>query len=123
MTTSVSDLAFKHFRLERDRQQIAWLCFDMAGSAVNRLSTLAMEELDQLLDHLSVKPPAGLVIYSGKSTGFIAGADIDEFAGLDNKEKSLALVARGWKLFNRVSQLPWPTLALIEGHCMGGGLE
>lgn len=123
MTTSVSDLAFKHFRLERDRQQVAWLCFDMAGSAVNRLSTLAMEELDQLLDHLSVKPPAGLVIYSGKSTGFIAGADIDEFAGLDNKEKSLALVARGWKLFNRVSQLPWPTLALIEGHCMGGGLE
>lgn len=123
MTPTDAITSFRHFSLERDARDIAWLCFDMANSTANRLSSDAMEELDRMLDTLAARPPAGLVLYSGKASGFIAGADIDEFAGLESGEKSLALVARGWKLFNRIAALGWPTLALIDGHCLGGGLE
>src|SRR5690606_40784679 len=51
------------------------------------------------------------------------GADIEEFSGLDSVLAARALVERGWKLFNRLAAVRYPTLALIRGHCMGGGLE
>lgn len=121
--TSKPSHHYRHFQLERDRDDIVWLTFDMAHSPVNRLSTQVMEELDQIFDTLASQPPAGLIIQSGKRTGFCAGADINEFAGLDSADKTLALVARGWKLFNRIAGLPYPTLALIDGHCLGGGTE
>ena len=60
---------------------------------------------------------------SGKEAGFIAGADIEEFSQLDSAEKGRALVTRGWNLFNRLAAVPYPTLALVRGHCLGGGLE
>lgn len=123
MTTPVDALALSHFTLALDKQNIAWLDIDVADSAVNRLSAEVMLELNQVLDYLAKQPPAGLVIQSGKEHGFIAGADIDEFAGLDSREKGLALVARGWRLFDRLAAMPYPTLALIRGHCLGGGLE
>lgn len=123
MTTPVDELALNHMALTLDNQNIAWLALDVAESAVNRLSAQVMQELDQTLDHFAKHPPAGLVIFSGKDSGFIAGADIDEFAGLDTKEKALMLVGRGWKLFDRLAAIPYPTLALIRGHCLGGGLE
>jgi 3-hydroxyacyl-CoA dehydrogenase/enoyl-CoA hydratase/3-hydroxybutyryl-CoA epimerase len=55
--------------------------------------------------------------------GFIAGADIEEFTQLDTADKGRALVERGWTLFNRLAAVNYPTLAIIRGHCLGGGLE
>lgn len=116
-------LTLNHFVLTLDKQDIAWLCMDSADSTVNRLSSDVMRELSMILDHFSARHPAGLVIYSGKQSGFIAGADIDEFSGVNNADSGMALVARGWKLFERIEAAPYPTLALIKGHCLGGGLE
>jgi len=112
-----------HWRLDRDPDGLAWLTFDRAGSAVNALSADTLAELAVVLDALDAAPPKGLVIRSGKATGFIVGADVNEFASLDTPEQARALVARGWNLFNRVAALRYPTLALIQGHCLGGGLE
>lgn len=125
MTTAetANSLALNHLTLTMDKQRIAWLCIDVADSLVNRLTSDVMHELGLVLDHCSTHAPAGLVIYSGKDSGFIAGADIDEFSGLDNASSGLALVARGWTLFERIAAAPYPTLALIRGHCLGGGLE
>ena len=53
----------------------------------------------------------------------MAGADIQEFSQLDTAEKGRELVARGWHLFNRLAAVRYPTLALVRGHCLGGGLE
>ncbi|CAB3894031.1 Fatty acid oxidation complex subunit alpha [Achromobacter aegrifaciens] len=119
--TTIDTLA--HWRLERDADGLAWLTFDRAGSAVNALSADTMSELAVVLDALDAAPPAGLVIRSGKSTGFVVGADVNEFASLDTPEQARALVARGWDLFNRLAAVRYPTLALIQGHCLGGGLE
>lgn len=123
LPTAAATGSWRHWQLDRDGQGLAWLTLDRAGSAVNALSAEVMAELAAVLDSLDQAPPAGLIIRSGKDTGFIVGADIDEFADLGEGTAAQALVARGWKLFERLAAVPYPTLALIQGHCLGGGLE
>jgi 3-hydroxyacyl-CoA dehydrogenase/enoyl-CoA hydratase/3-hydroxybutyryl-CoA epimerase len=114
---------YKHFRLETDRDGIVWLTFDRAGSSTNTLSAEVMQELNTILDELSVRKPRGLVIRSGKATGFIAGADVEEFTRIESTAEALAIVRRGWDTFNKLAAMPFPTAALVRGFCMGGGLE
>jgi len=114
---------YRHWQLEVDADGIAWATLDKAGESANSLSGAVMDELGLLLDQLDTYPPKGLIFRSGKTAGFIAGADIQEFTQLDTPEKGLALVERGWKLFNRLAAVRYPTLALVRGHCLGGGLE
>jgi 3-hydroxyacyl-CoA dehydrogenase / enoyl-CoA hydratase / 3-hydroxybutyryl-CoA epimerase len=118
MTTSL-----RHWRLARDADGLAWLTFDRADERVNTLSADAMRELGCVLDALDAEPPRGLVIESGKSGGFIAGADIAEFGRVSDAGGARLLVARGWELFNRLAAVPWPTCALVRGFCVGGGTE
>src|SRR4029079_13825713 len=75
------------------------------------------------LDLLDREPPAGLVIASGKASGFIAGADVDEFKVIGSAGDAIALVKRGWDTFERLAAVKYPTVALIRGFCLGGGLE
>ncbi|MBP6019695.1 MAG: enoyl-CoA hydratase/isomerase family protein [Burkholderiaceae bacterium] len=123
MNTAYDPLGLINFRCHLDDKRIAWLTLDCVASPINRLSTDVRQELGQALDYFDHARPTGLIIRSAKTTGFIAGADIDEFAALDTTEKAMALVASGWHLFNRLAAVPYPTLALIHGHCLGGGLE
>lgn len=114
---------YRHWRLRRDVDGLAWLDFDKAGSSTNTLSAEVMQEFGAVLDVLDAQAPAGLVIASAKAAGFIAGADIDEFSQLDSAAAARHLVKRGWDLFERLAAVRYPTLALIRGHCLGGGLE
>lgn len=102
---------WQHWRLETEAGGLAWLVLDRAGSSVNALSAEVMAELSLVLDHLDTTPPKGLIIRSAKPGGFVVGADIDEFAGLDTPEDARALVERGWRLFGRLAGVPYPTLA------------
>ncbi|MDD2662278.1 MAG: 3-hydroxyacyl-CoA dehydrogenase NAD-binding domain-containing protein [Dechloromonas sp.] len=113
----------KHWTLEHEQGGIAVATLDRAGESANALSAEVMAELGELLDRLDRQPPKGLIFRSAKPAGFIAGADIDEFSQLDTPARGRALVARGWELFNRLAAVPYPTLALVRGHCLGGGLE
>ena len=113
----------QHWRLERDAERLAWLVFDKAGASTNTLSQAVLEELGVVLGELSAHPPKGLVIRSGKDNGFVAGADIDEFGKIEKVDDALALVRRGWDVFNQLADAPYPTLALVRGFCLGGGLE
>jgi 3-hydroxyacyl-CoA dehydrogenase / enoyl-CoA hydratase / 3-hydroxybutyryl-CoA epimerase len=112
-----------HWKLERDADGIATATLDKAGASANTLSAEVMAELATLLDELDREPPRGLIFRSGKAAGFIAGADIEEFSRLNGSAQGLDIIGRGWNLFNRLANLPYPTLALIRGHCLGGGLE
>ena len=116
-------MTFKHWTLDRDAEGIAWAILDEADASANTLGLAVMEELAGILDQLSQRPPSGLVIRSGKAAGFIAGANIEEFTRIDSAQAARALVQRGWTLFERLAKVDYPTLALIRGHCMGGGLE
>src|SRR5262249_28430947 len=86
-------------------------------------SSEVFDELHAVLAELASSPPQGLVIRSGKENGFIAGADIDQFTQLKTVEDATALVKRGWDAFNELAATPYPTLALIRGFCLGGGVE
>jgi 3-hydroxyacyl-CoA dehydrogenase/enoyl-CoA hydratase/3-hydroxybutyryl-CoA epimerase len=119
----MNDLNMKHWRLAIEDGGIAVAILDKAGESANSLSTEVMSEFGRILDQLDLYPPKGLIVRSGKEAGFIAGADISEFTQLDTPDKGRALVARGWELFNRLAAVSYPTLALVRGHCLGGGLE
>ncbi len=113
----------QHWRVDTDSEGIAWATLDKAGESANSLSRAVMEELGKVLDALDRNPPQALIFRSGKEAGFIAGADIQEFTQLDSAESARELVERGWNLFNRLAAVRYPTLALVRGHCLGGGLE
>jgi len=111
------------WRITRHDDGLATLVFDRAGASTNTLSQQVLAELNEALDLLDREPPKGLIVRSGKDNGFIAGADVTEFGDIADPAAALALVRRGWDAFERLAHVAYPTLALIKGFCLGGGLE
>jgi 3-hydroxyacyl-CoA dehydrogenase/enoyl-CoA hydratase/3-hydroxybutyryl-CoA epimerase len=109
--------------MERDSQGIAWLTLDKPDTSANTLSQQVMRELDALLQALARTPPRGVIVRSGKPSGFIAGADINEFTTLANAAAGYQLTRSGQVTFERLERLPCPTVAAIHGFALGGGLE
>jgi 3-hydroxyacyl-CoA dehydrogenase/enoyl-CoA hydratase/3-hydroxybutyryl-CoA epimerase len=108
--------------LEIDAERVAWLTIDQPGASANALSRAVLEELAVHLADLAQKPPRGLVITSGK-VGFIAGADVREFGQVKSAEDAVPHIRKAHALFNQLEALPFPTVAAINGYCLGGGLE
>jgi len=106
---------------------IAWLVLDDPEKKVNTLSTRIMgwfeEQLGALEDGCREGRLKGVVITSGKPGNFVAGADIEELQGLEDESQVLDMLHRGHGLTARLGGLPVPTVAAIEGSCLGGGLE
>nr|WP_026258816.1 3-hydroxyacyl-CoA dehydrogenase NAD-binding domain-containing protein [Uliginosibacterium gangwonense] len=119
----MNELLWQHWQISRDAQGIVWLTLNCANSSTNTLGGAVIAELGQAIDLLEAERPKALIIRSGKEAGFIAGADVEEFSRLADGAAARTMVERSWKLFARIEALPFPTLALIRGHCMGGGLE
>ena len=114
---------YRHFRLTRDADGIAWLLFDRAGASANTLSADVLEEFDAVLAALEVHRPAGLVLRSAKTSGFIAGADVNEFRGATDARLVETGIGRAHAVIDRLEALKIPTVAVIHGFCLGGGLE
>jgi 3-hydroxyacyl-CoA dehydrogenase/enoyl-CoA hydratase/3-hydroxybutyryl-CoA epimerase len=112
-----------HFRAETDGDNIVWLHFDKADGATNVLNAEVFEQLDQHLQNIAAQSPRGLVILSDKANGFIAGADITAFTKVTSKKQALEFLRMGQDVFNHLDALPFPTVALIHGFCLGGGTE
>ncbi len=113
----------EHWKTETDDAGVVWLCMDKADAGANVLSSDVMRELDTILTSLEAETPRGVVLYSGKPGSFIMGADIKEFTTIDSAELAYELVRLGQQLFDRLEALPCPTVAVINGVCLGGGLE
>jgi len=113
----------RHWRVETDNNGLGWLHFDLAESPLNILSQEALDELDGTLGRLERMQLNGLVILSDKENGFIAGADVKEFRERRDPQQVERQIHRVHRLFQRLEELPFPSLALLHGHCLGGGLE
>ncbi len=120
---SDADSPYRHFKLTRDGDGIAWLLFDRAGASANTLSADVIEELDLVLAALESQRPTGIVIRSAKKTGFIAGADVNEFRGASDPRPVETAIGRAHAVIDRLEALKIPTVAVIHGFCLGGGLE
>jgi 3-hydroxyacyl-CoA dehydrogenase/enoyl-CoA hydratase/3-hydroxybutyryl-CoA epimerase len=114
----------KHFRLEVEPDGLALLTFDSPGEKVNKYSTPVMLELDALLDALAKRTDVkGLLLVSGKPDIFIAGADVNEIARVTDPAAIADGVRKGQAVLGKLANLPFPTVAAVEGACVGGGCE
>jgi 3-hydroxyacyl-CoA dehydrogenase / enoyl-CoA hydratase / 3-hydroxybutyryl-CoA epimerase len=118
-----ADGPYHHFKLTRDADGVAWLLFDREGAGANTLSADVLAEFDAVLAALESERPTGLVIRSAKTSGFIAGADVNEFRGATDPAAVEAQIARAHAVVDRLEAVKFPTVAVIHGFCLGGGLE
>src|SRR5271169_2761207 len=95
---------YQHWKIDQDQQGIVWVTFDRQDSKVNTLGKEVLEELKNVVNNI---PPTakGVVFQSGKSTGFIAGADITEFENITSEKEALDFVARAKETFNSIEKL------------------
>ncbi|MCH7798140.1 MAG: enoyl-CoA hydratase/isomerase family protein [Planctomycetes bacterium] len=106
-----------------DSDNIAWLTFDLFGEKVNKLTATALAELESILDEQVGGAVRAVVIRSAKKNSFVVGADINELAGITDLDDAAAKADLGKRIFEKLAALPVPTLAVIHGTCLGGGLE
>jgi 3-hydroxyacyl-CoA dehydrogenase/enoyl-CoA hydratase/3-hydroxybutyryl-CoA epimerase len=110
--------------LEIEKNGVANLIFDLPNEKVNKLSAPVMEELEKALNVIDGnKAIRVLIITSEKKDIFIAGADINEIKEIHSKEDAYNKVSRGQNILNKIANLKIPTIAVINGACLGGGLE
>jgi 3-hydroxyacyl-CoA dehydrogenase/enoyl-CoA hydratase/3-hydroxybutyryl-CoA epimerase len=113
--------------LEVDSDSVGWLTFDRPGSKVNLLTTPVMERLDAVITELQSRIATGklvaIVVWSGKPGTFIAGADVNEIAMLVDADDARAKSRKGQRVLSRISRLTVPTIAAVDGVCLGGGTE
>jgi 3-hydroxyacyl-CoA dehydrogenase/enoyl-CoA hydratase/3-hydroxybutyryl-CoA epimerase len=119
--------ALRDWRLSIDGEGIAWAVFDREGESQNSLGRRPLEELGAIIEHVeqaaAAKSIQGVVIASGKESGFIVGADVREFDSVTNAEEITAAVTQVNAYLNRLERLPVPVVCSMHGFCLGGGLE
>jgi 3-hydroxyacyl-CoA dehydrogenase/enoyl-CoA hydratase/3-hydroxybutyryl-CoA epimerase len=113
----------RNWRTETDGDGIVWLCIDKADASANVLSASVLEEFSDMIAPYEANPPRGIVIYSGKHSGFVMGADINEFTSIRSAQQAYELIRLGQQVMDRLEALQCPTVAVISGFALGGGLE
>jgi 3-hydroxyacyl-CoA dehydrogenase / enoyl-CoA hydratase / 3-hydroxybutyryl-CoA epimerase len=114
---------YRHWETKQESDGILWLTLDRADKNINTLSREVLDELARIVEDIPRQKPAGVVICSGKPGGFIAGADVTEFSGIVNPSEALKFVESVHEILGRLEQLSIPTASLVQGFCLGGGLE
>ncbi|WP_442682129.1 3-hydroxyacyl-CoA dehydrogenase NAD-binding domain-containing protein [Stenotrophomonas sp. JC08] len=123
MLPGFDGLRFNHWHTQLREDGIAVLSLDRKDSPVNAMSQDVLLELGDILERLAIDPPKGVVVCSTKPAGFIAGADLKEFQEFDRRGTVNDAIRRGQTVYQKLAELPCPTVAAIHGHCLGGGTE
>ncbi|XOV78351.1 MAG: fatty acid oxidation complex subunit alpha FadJ [Aestuariibacter sp.] len=112
------------FTLEKHDDGIAVLTMDVPGESMNTLKAEFGEQITRILDDIEGdKSIKGVVLVSGKSTSFVAGADISMLAACKTADEAEALSKGGQDVFFRMAKFSIPFVAAIHGPALGGGLE
>lgn len=116
-----------HWTFEADFEKIGWLTIDTKGTRVNVLSQAVLGELQDIIarveDVAATGELQGLIVLSGKPSGFVAGADVSEFDEMSDPAVLPEALKRAHTIFDRIEKLGIPVACGIHGFCLGGGLE
>jgi len=123
MLSGFDGLRFSHWHPQIRDDGVVVLSLDRQDSSVNAMSQDVLLELGDLIERIAMDPPKGVVIQSIKPAGFIAGADLKEFQAFDRRGTVNDAIRRGQSTYQKLAELPCPTVAAIHGHCLGGGTE
>ena len=114
----------KTFNLARREDGIAVLTMDVPGETMNTLRAEFGAEISEMLAEIKADTSIkGLVVISGKSDSFVAGADIAMLDACKTADDARTLSRQGHKVFAELEGLSIPVVAAIHGACLGGGLE
>src|SRR5688500_15656522 len=105
-----------------DSDNIMTIVLDVPGKPVNACTPQLLSELSAVVDSLAKSPVKGVIIASAKARSFNAGADLFTIRDMDAEQVKNYITA-GQALFERISKLPMPTVAAINGDALGGGME
>ncbi|RFC63564.1 fatty-acid oxidation protein subunit alpha [Fulvimarina endophytica] len=111
-----------NWRSGMDEDYVYWLVLDCPGKSVNTIGRDVLTELSRHIDHIVDQKPAAVVIRSGKPAGFAAGADINQFKDASTGDIR-GMLKEGHLVLDRLADLNCKTIAIVHGHCLGGGLE
>lgn len=115
---------YNNWEIKVDQDHIIWLGVNRQKASVNTINGEMLDELNTIIQEITQKSEAkGLIIYSAKEKGFIAGADIHSFSKFGTTAEVVEFLKKGQVVLNRLEALTIPKVAMINGFCMGGGLE
>ena len=121
--TAPTGVVLSPFKLTVEGDGLAVLVFDTPGEKVNKFSTSVMKEFDRVLESLGARTDVkALLLLSAKPGIFIAGADVNEIAKAD-RNADPEMIRGPHRTFNKLANLPFPTVCAIDGACGGGGCE
>ncbi len=121
MTTGSNKRISKEYK-----NQIAYIGFGLESQkSMTVLDVDTMTELSQIVDELTAKGSElkGAVFFTHKDNCFIAGADINLIASMSSESEAADKAEQGQNIYNKIEDLPFPTIACVHGVCLGGGLE
>jgi 3-hydroxyacyl-CoA dehydrogenase/enoyl-CoA hydratase/3-hydroxybutyryl-CoA epimerase len=122
--SAVEELKLKNFNAKCDARGVVTVGIDVTDRKFNILTTEVFAELQTLLANLEQDTTARLVVFRGaKETGFLAGADLKEINAMPDRESLQRFGVAGQEAFDRLERLKIPTIAVVHGPCLGGGLE
>jgi 3-hydroxyacyl-CoA dehydrogenase/enoyl-CoA hydratase/3-hydroxybutyryl-CoA epimerase len=114
----------EHIRLQRDEHDCLTATLDHAGMSVNVLSQPMWRDVATVLDQVDHDPSIRQLYFcSGKTNSFIVGANLNELDRMTSASEVESFVAAGHAMMDRIEGLRVPTIAVINGMCLGGGLE
>lgn len=89
----------------------------------NALNKATISSIDAVLDHVENLPEVKVLLLTGEGKFFVAGADIKEIATVETADAGAELALHGQRVFRRMETFAKPIIAVINGACLGGGLE
>jgi len=116
-------MAVKELVQLKRKEDGAYLTFARTDKPVNVLDEACMAQLEACVAELESETPKILVLQSKIAGCFIAGADIHAIAAVEDIQAGRVLVQRGQDLFRRIEMLSSVSIAVVDGVCLGGGLE
>jgi len=109
-------------RTTTDPDGVVTVWFDQPGRSVNSVTRQLLSELTEVVTELERNTPRGVIFASAKTESFIVGADLFEIRAMD-AQRVTQFLADGQALYSRIAKLGAPTVAAINGDCLGGGME